>query len=89
MLIIGTAGEDEVSIAGELYEYSKVRGDIHDIRDVAAEHPDVVASLRSKLDRWSNRGAVIRTERDLAPETRSRLEALGYVDEEPHGQRDE
>ena len=51
-------------------------------KDVAAENPEVVAALLADLERWADEAPERAAEQDLDPETRSRLEALGYVDED-------
>jgi arylsulfatase A-like enzyme len=66
----------------ELYDR---RGDPLDQHDVAAAHPDLVASLRGEIERWRADAARLALPKAdaadaLAPEEAERLRALGYGD---------
>lgn len=57
------------------------REDPQETRDVAADHPQVVTGLHADLARWlaerQARGGSVQV--DLDPETRARLQAMGYL----------
>ena len=64
----------------ELYDYDN---DPMDQVDLAADNPDVVASMAEELDAWHERALAARIEEadaaDLTPEEEARLRALGYI----------
>jgi arylsulfatase A-like enzyme len=66
----------------ELYDH---RADPLDLRDVAAEHPDVVGRLAKELAAWKQLAERARLKGDaagaaeLSPEELERLRALGYI----------
>jgi arylsulfatase A-like enzyme len=66
----------------ELYDH---RADPLDLRDVAAEHPDVVGRLAKELAAWRQMAERARLKGDtesaaeLSPEELERLRALGYI----------
>ncbi|HEX3129737.1 MAG TPA: sulfatase, partial [Thermoanaerobaculia bacterium] len=66
----------------ELYDHKRDSGDLH---NVAAQHPDVVQRLSRLIEGWkqdSQRKRLPPDEvagRDLRPEERERLRALGYI----------
>ncbi len=69
-------------IAGPTDRLYRIRDDPGETRDVAGEHPDVVARLRDGLEEeWEHRRAHAyrAAEIDLAPEDIEALQALGYV----------
>jgi arylsulfatase A-like enzyme len=56
--------------------------DPRETRNVAGEHPEIVAELRPHLDRWVQAGAWRKVDADVDPEEVRRLKALGYVEED-------
>ena len=62
----------------QLYD---IANDPAEERDLSKKNPDVVLELAEHLDRWGRRGGAMATAREVDSDTRSRLEALGYVDQ--------
>jgi arylsulfatase A-like enzyme len=63
----------------ELYDH---RADPLNLRDVAADHPDLVERMASQLDAWHREALAARVESetgDIAPAELERLRSLGYV----------
>jgi arylsulfatase A-like enzyme len=65
----------------ELYDH---RDDPLNLHDVAAEHPEIVKEMATKLEAWHEKALAARVAPDegsaeLSPEERERLRALGYV----------
>jgi hypothetical protein len=66
----------------ELYEW---KADPLDQKNVASQHPDVVARLGKALDAWRSTAEAARlpsdaeATKDLDPEALERLRALGYI----------
>jgi arylsulfatase A-like enzyme len=54
-------------------------------RDLSGQRPKLTMKLRSRLEAWSAEAHPKGVEHDLDPEVKSRLEALGYVDEPEPG----
>jgi arylsulfatase len=54
--------------------------------NVASDHLERVQALQTELDTWTRDAQVRAQRRDPDPETRTRLEALGYIEEEEPGQ---
>ena len=59
--------------------------DPHEQHDRSDERPDLTRALLSRLEAWSADAHPKGVEHDLDPEVKSRLEALGYVDEPEPG----
>jgi arylsulfatase len=67
---------------GNTYELYDLRTDPLEERDVAAEHPEVVDSLKALLVDWIGEGTAQSTFKDeVDDETMQALKALGYIHE--------
>lgn len=60
-------------------ELFDLQSDPGETRNVAAEHPDVRATLAAALARWRQQSSPLRPETDLPEELRNKLRQLGYV----------
>jgi len=79
-LIHNTEGRDDLP-EYELYDH---RNDPLDLVDVAAQHPEVVETLKHKLAEWNQMAVAARvepaTDSELSPDELQQLRALGFVE---------
>ena len=77
--------DDRRQMTGAFFEPYDVREDPGEVRNVAAENPEVVARLRRALDRWLETGLIIEPGQPVDPKTlgpreRQMLRDLGYLE---------
>lgn len=63
----------------DYFELYNLENDPGETRNVAAEHPEVRATLADALARWRARSSPARPEAELPDELRNKLRQLGYI----------